>query len=140
MNSLFKSRGKLLYSIEPKVGPKLIVQVDLGICLFYRSLIPKWHPVRPQAFKPHISVVRNEVPPRMDLWGQYEGEMVEFYYDIDTQRDHQYWWLDCYSKRLDEIRAELGLTIPVPRRPLPEGFRKRYHTTLGNMKDLSTGS
>ena len=44
------------------------------------------------------------------------------------------------DKRLDEIRAELGLTIPVPRRPLPEGFRKRYHTTLGNMKDLSTGS
>lgn len=133
---LHQSQGRLHYSLDPKVGHKLILMVDQGIALFYRSLIPKWHTVRPQAFKPHISVVRNETPPRLDLWGAHEGELVAFLYDIDTQRDHQYWWLDCYSPRLDELRAELGFTPPKPFRPLPEGFLKRYHTTLGNMKEL----
>src|SRR5574343_153030 len=127
----FLSKGKLRYHLDPRAGYKLIVEVDRGISLFYKSLIPRWLNVRSQGWAPHISVVRKETPPNMNKGGLHEGEVVDFIYDIGTRNDDTYWWLDAYSKRLDEIREELGFKPPVPMRPLPEGFDKRYHITLG---------
>lgn len=131
---LHKSNGVLRYSHDNKVGFKLILEVDRGIYFFYRNLIPKYYHVQPQAHHPHISIVRKETPVELDYWEKHAGERISYVYDIDIKHDNRYWWLDCYSKEFDSIRAELGLTPPKPWTPLPPGFDKRYHMTLGNTK------
>lgn len=133
---LFKSEGPVRY-----VGRKAIVEVDQGIVEvdqgivdFYRSLIPKSHCVRPQKYPAHISFVRKESPPSADAWGKYEGEVVEFLYDVDTRHSDNYYWLNAFCVRLEEIRAELGLPIDERYTPPPPGFRKTFHITLANIK------
>lgn len=126
---LFESIGTLHYGDN-----KLVVQVDPGISLFYRSLIPKWHRINLQRYPPHISVVRKETSPRMELWGKYEGERIRFFYDIDVQNDSRYWWLNIFCVRLEEIRRELGLPVSSPYTLPPVGFEKCFHMTIGNTK------
>lgn len=131
--TLHKSIGTLHY--ERTAGSfKLIVSVDPGIYLFYRSLIPKYHTAYPQRYAPHISVVRKEVPQDPSAWGKHEGEQVEFLYDPDIQRDARYWWMNVFSTQLEEIRKELGLPVTSPYTLPPSGFEKCFHMTLGNRK------
>lgn len=59
-------------------------------------------------YAPHITVVRKEVPPKMDVFGKHEGELVFFEYDTEIHHDETYYWLNAYSKRLEDIREELG--------------------------------
>jgi hypothetical protein len=134
---LIKSQGVLHYFRGETGGYKLELSICKGIGLFYRSLIPKWYPVRGQRYEQHISVVRKETPKDLRAWGKYEGEIVEFYYDPeDVCSSDIYWWLNCYSKRLEEIRAELGLEPKWSATKPPEGFGATFHTTIGNMKDV----
>ena len=128
---LYKSTGPLLYE-----GSKLIVAVDPHVALFYRSLIPKYYGVTGQRYSPHISVVRKETPPNMDAWKKYEGLPVDFYYDPIIDNDDRYWWLNVYSTRLEEIREELGLPNVNMYLTPPDGFKKVFHMTLGNTKEL----
>jgi len=129
--TLHESHGILHYGDR-----KLIVSVDPQLALFYRSLIPKYKNVAGQRYAPHISVVRNEVPPNMNLWGKYEGERILFLYDPIIQNDTLYYWLNVFSVRLEVIRVELGLPVTSPYTKPPDGFLKCFHTTLGNCKSL----
>jgi hypothetical protein len=139
MERFFLSVGTLRYSYDPKYGYRLALDIDKGIGLFYKSLIPRWFQVNGQKYDPHITVVRYEVPPNLEAWGKYEGERVEFLYDPYIFKGTQYWWLDCFSKRLEEIREELGLPLPPAspssdfRQPI-DGFSKVFHTTIANHK------
>lgn len=133
---LHRSVGTLRYTRVPGYGFRLVLEIDKGIPLFYRSLIPKWFPTSGQRHTPHISVVRREVPTNLKAWGKYEGERIEFFYSHDIQRDNQYWWLDCFSTRLEEIREELGLPLTSFRKPA-DGFRKVWHTTVANEKETA---
>lgn len=132
---MYKSTGILRYATG-NAGVKLIVEVDPGITAFYKSLIPKYYVANPQKYAPHISVVRKELPPRMDVWGKYEGQPVDFYYDGIVREGTVYWWLDTYSVKLEEIRLELGLPVSSPYTLPPEGFSKCFHTTLANKKSM----
>ena len=132
---LYRSVGTLHYEILGN-SYKLTVEVDKGIALFYRAMIPKYYRVVPQKYPPHISVVRKEIPVNMDMWGKHEGEKVEFFYDPDLQCDHQYWWINVFSVRLEEIRKELGLPVSSPYTLPPTGFDKCFHSTIGNQKHL----
>ena len=135
MQTMFTSKGQLKYSkIEDKY--KLIVSVDEEIVRYYRSLIPKWFKVNPQMHRAHISVVRNEVPPKMEFWGKYEGEIIEFCYESIIRQGSVYWWLNVFCKRLEEIRLELGLPVSSPYTLPPEEFTKCWHISLGNQKEL----
>lgn len=126
---MFSSYGTLRY-----VGAKLIVEADQGVSDFYRALIPKWYVIQPQKYRAHISVVRKEVPLHMEFWGRHEGQEIEFWYDSEIKHGGLYWWLDCYSARLEEIRLELGLTLSSRFEPPLAPFRKRFHLTLANSK------
>lgn len=131
---LHDSVGVLRYGSDPY---KLFLEVDPGIAAFYRAMIPKWITTNPQRYAPHISVVRNEIPPRMDLWGKYEGCEVEFRYENVVYNGTVYYWLNAFSSRLEEIRVEMGLPVSSPYTRPPDGFLQCFHITLGNLKGLS---
>jgi hypothetical protein len=131
---LFWSKGPLRYSIDNAGRPKLNVMVDPGIVSLYRDLMPLYYTCYPQMYPPHISVVRKEVPPRMDLWGKYEGDEVEFAYSNYIYEGTVYWWLNAFSTRLEEIRVELGLPITSLYTRPPDSFEKVFHITIGNKK------
>ena len=74
----YKSEGVLGYTVEPIVGHKLSLAVERGIVDTYRALVPKSVRLQRTRFPPHISVVRKEPIPNLDLWARYEGEDVPF--------------------------------------------------------------
>jgi len=129
---LNSSIGKLIYSDNPY---KLIVSVESDIGDFYRSLIPKYLDVRKPMHAPHISTVRNETPNNLSVWGKYEGQDVEFQYDSFIYNDDVYYWINCFSSTLEEIRQELGLPTTSQFTRSPDGKHK-FHITIGNIKHL----
>lgn len=133
---MIKSIGTLRYTRPDGYGRRLVLDIDPGISLFYRSLIPKWFQANSQAARPHITVVRATKPPNTRVWGKHEGEKIEFYYDPYIHQGGAYWWLNCYSKRLDEIAEELGLSLVNLHNP-PSGYGRRvWHTTIANTKQI----
>ncbi len=135
----FESTGTLHYDKSPDGGYRLVLNIDKGISLFYRSLIPKYYKANPQRYEPHISVIRKEKPKNLAAWGKYEGKRIKFIYSNYIHNGTQYWWLDCYSKELEAIREELGLSIAPPHPSLgyhkpKDGYSKVFHTTIANFK------
>jgi len=126
---MFKSVGTLRYFNNSK----LIVEIDPEISNYYQSLIPKYIYYNKQRYAPHISVIRKEIIPNMDLWGKYEGQEVEFEYENLIYMSPNYMWLNIYSEELEAIRLELGLTKTSEITRSPDG-RHKFHTTIGNFK------
>lgn len=124
-----ESIGRLKYSAGTQ-GPRLVLEVDLGISLLTRALIPKYFYVAPPMYYPHITVIRHEHPLR-DPWGLHEGEKIKFWYDPWVYSDETYWWLNVRCPRLSEIRTELGLR---PTRFTPQDAAGGFHMTIGNTK------
>jgi len=131
---LYESKGILRYSIVPLI--KLTVDVDQGILDYYRAMLPKAVRLNLQRYNAHISVVRKEIPPNMDVWGKHEGQEVDFQYENVVYNGAVYYWLNAFSKRLEEIRIELGLLVDSPFTRPPDGLAKTFHMTLGNTKQL----
>jgi len=130
----FKSQGVLKYSVlEPNVSYKLTMVVDPGIAEFYRSMVPKHEKCKPGRYAPHVTVVRNELPPNMTKWGAHEGLKVEFEYDALIWHDETYWWLDCYSEFLESVRVGLGLPA-YSEWNSPPSMKSCFHMTIGNSK------
>jgi len=131
----YKSEGVLAYSIEPTVGHKLSLAVDHGIVDTYRALVPKSVRLQRTRFPPHISVIRKEPIPNLDLWGRYEGEDVPFEYEPLIYNDETYFWLRCFSPRLIAIRRELGLE-DLSFLARPPDLADCFHVTIGNLKSV----
>lgn len=80
----------------------------------------------------HVTVVRNELPPKRELWWNYDNERVEFTYtpyvrsNYTDERFRSFWWVDVRCERFDQIREELGLP------PNPD---RTYHMTIGTSED-----
>lgn len=128
-NDLFISVGRLHYDEN-----KLIVEADRELGAYYYSLVPKFLRINHQRYNPHISVVRKEVPPKMEHWGKYEGEEIEFFYDPFVWSGTVYYWINVFCSRLEEVRLELGLPVASEYTLPPEGFAKCFHLTIGNTK------
>jgi hypothetical protein len=126
---LHTSIGTLRYGFT-----HLVVDVDTEIPRYYRALLPKYVEIQPQMYPAHISVVRKETPPNMDLWKKYDGEKVEFKYSPIVHEGSVYFWLNVFCQRLEKIRVELGLPIHSPYTLPPEEFVHCFHCTLGNKK------
>ena len=127
---LHRSRGALRYSENPY---RLIVEVDPEIVAYYRSLIPKSIVLNKQKYPPHISVVRHETPVVMDMWGAYDGKLVGFQYSNLIRHGVVYYWIDAFSRVLQQIRIELGLP-PMNDITKPPDHRSCFHITVGNIK------
>lgn len=132
---LYKSEGMLRYYSPPY---KLIVEVDQEIGRLYRSLIPKYMSVNLPMYPTHITVVRSEkeTPVILEPWGRYDGEKIEYYYDPEVKIGTVYYWLNVFCRRLEEIRAELGMSVDSIYTKPPEGFLKCFHITIGNSKNV----
>lgn len=135
--NLYTSTGILRYSQEEGYY-RLVVNIDKELARYYFSLIPKWYDINRPKWLPHVTVVRpiKETPIIFDAWGRYEGEKVEFQYDGTVYSGKVYFWLNVFCKRLEVIRAELGLEVSSPYTRPPEGYKKCFHSTIANMKDL----
>ena len=129
---MYISTGQLHYSLG--AYHRLVVNIDPEIGRYYRSLFPKYVQINSPLYPAHISVVRHEIVPNLSLWGKYEGEPIVFCYDGAIHSNGTYYWLDCFCRRLEEIRQELGLVVESLYTTPPEGFLKVWHTTLGNTK------
>lgn len=111
-------------------------QVDEQLGKYYRSLYWLEHSKAIKLSKPywgsHVTIVRNEIPPNIDLWWKYHGEEVEFEYRTGVRdnwgphRFRSFYWLDVKCPRFDEIREELGLP------PNPD---RTYHVTIGSIEN-----
>jgi hypothetical protein len=124
--------GTLRYS--PKLlGKKqsskwwVVLDCDPAIGKYYRHLYKlKYHYckslLRP-AWKEHITVVRDEEPPKKHLWEKYAGEEIGFEISHEIHTNGLHFWLPVQSGRLLDIREELGLT----RNP-----SAAFHLTIGN--------
>jgi hypothetical protein len=133
--TLLPLSGTLHYD-NSRCGKKLILQVDQELSNYYRALCPKWLNVKPQRYAAHISVVRNETPPKMEHWGKYQGDTIHALYEPCVYNDEAYYWLNVFSSRLEDIRTELGLPVSSPYTLPPAGFEKCFHLTIGNMKRI----
>jgi len=106
---MFLGKGKIHY--DDNEGFRITAQVSQEISNYYRSLIPPSRNAIKPRWSSHITVVRPEIeiPPLIRYWNDYEVEEVEFFYDSYIMEGNGYFWLNCWSKRLEKIREELGL-------------------------------
>lgn len=132
---LFLSTGILRY--YKGEGYKLIVEIDQEIVNYYYSLVPKYVDLSRQMYSAHISVVRKETPVNLCNWNKYENKSISFHYENIIRNGTVYYWLDCFSVSLEEIRMELGLSVSSEYTRPPDGFSKCFHTTIGNVKHLT---
>lgn len=131
---LFESEGTLQYSVEPQVGFKLIVSVPQQLSNYYFSLIPSYKNVNRQFYPAHISVVRKETPTNLEAWGKHHNQRIKFLYENWIYSGTVYYWLNCFSQELEDIRLELGLPVSSQYTLPPAGFVKCFHMTLANTK------
>lgn len=131
---LYKSIGKIEYSFDKRVGYRLVLNCDQGISDFYRKLIPKYYCVNGLRYRAHISIIRHEKPLNLANWNKHQGKEIEWYYDNQIKSGNLFFWLNAFSKDLEEIRLELGLNIASQFTVPPAGFKKTFHMSIGNMK------
>jgi len=127
---MFSSIGQLQYFTNPY---KLIVKIEKQISDYYRSLIPKYIHANKQFYDPHITVIRNEIPTKLDLWEKWKDQEIQFDYENIICNDETYFWLNAYSEKLEDIREELGLPISSQWTRSPDGKHK-FHITIANRK------
>lgn len=131
---LMTSFGTLAYSTDPY---RLVLNVCQDLANFYRKQVPKSVPIQPQRYQAHISVIRKEIPQNLPAWNRYQGHKIDFEYEAFVYNNDRYWWINCWSKRLEEIRVELGLPASSRVTRSPDGDpRRKFHITVGNTKEL----
>lgn len=123
--------GVLTYHSADKVALEFRTMDLSG---YYRRLIPKYHNVQGSRYADHVSIVRKERVQRN--MGVQAGRRIAVQYDstVQTDRDARYWWLDCWSDDLCNLRVLWGLP---PFRYKAKGvIGDRFHITIGNRKGV----
>ena len=127
----FLSTGKIKYYSD-----WLVVYIEQDIADYYKSLVPKSRNVCRQRYNAHITVVREgmEIPHKNQMWGKYEGQEIGFLYSPEVESGGDYYWLNVVSTEIEKLREELGIeNIPFKSNP-PQGYKKYFHITIGNVK------
>lgn len=98
---------------------------------YYRHLYSKEYPylngtrstklTRP-VWGTHVSVIRGEKIPNMNLWGIDANKIVEFEYEPGVIDNGEYYWMKVKCPHLTEVRLKYGLS-PEP--------RFGFHLTIG---------
>jgi len=132
MCNIIKQYGTIIY--DPYRGDMktknnwCILQLPKDFARYYQYFLRKeTHIVlNDPTFNAHVSIVRGESPPNMQAWKkynnmpfyiEYEPEIVSF---KDTKKAGSYYCINFESKKLSDIREELGLTP-----------HKIFHITIG---------
>lgn len=106
-----------------------IAWADKEIGEYYYNLIPKYYYAQRPMNQAHITVVSkyDATSRKMEFWGKYQDKVVEIEYEPFIERQGQYFGITCYSKELEDIREEMGLTRLM-------GDTINFHMTVGNTK------
>jgi hypothetical protein len=132
-----KGVGTLIYDphrpgMKAKTDWWIIVNTDPEICRYYRWWVWRRYMIDLQkpAWGAHISILRGARPydEYIHLWKKYSKERVEFEYSPVVQQStekEQFWFVDVWSKRFNEIREELGFRTVIDDKPIV------YHLTVG---------
>jgi hypothetical protein len=107
----------------------MVAYLDNQIIEYWRSLIPQYYGVNPPRTPAHISIVRPFENPDRWCWNKFNNWPVDviYYAGVRTDRNQLYWWLDCDSDDIVDIRRQLGL-------PDYLGLFECQHITIGNTK------
>ena len=121
-----RSEGTVLFNPPKKGSPQdwwAILQVDPGIQRLYAWFLRRYGVSFEQGVRngAHVSFIKGEVPLKPELWGINPGP-VEFFYTGLVRFNDYHVWIDVWSQRLHEIRANLGLS---PR------TKMSFHMTVG---------
>jgi hypothetical protein len=110
----------------------MILECDRDIGRYLRSLY--WtanHRIR-QLSEPlwgtHVSVIRDEKPPRLDPWKPLEGQPLEIHYGPSVEIHGSYAFVPVQCDAVLDYRESLGL----PRNP-----EFPLHMTIGNFKPIA---
>lgn len=133
---MFTSKGKLEY--DDKEGFRVVLKVDQDLSNYYRALTPLYYRVFKPRWAAHITVVRPEydVYPKIRYWEDHAGEEIEFIYDPYVLNGNGYYWINAWSKRLEEIRIELGLQNVSKYALRPAGYDKTFHVTVAKYEEI----
>lgn len=123
------SSGRIRYTFPYKIN----VEVDPELVRYYRALTPI--DLNSTRYAPHITVLREETPLKLEHWGKYEGKEISFSYSPIVNFNEIYWWLEAYSQELLTLRVELGLP-PLSELARPPDGADCFHFTIGNRKNL----
>jgi hypothetical protein len=99
--------------------------IDWDFGRYYYSLIPKYLRPQKQRYQTHITIVRNFE--NVDLSDKYlDGQEFSFNYSQEIEQDHKYFYLNCWSPIIDQIRKYYNL----------RRYRigNSHHITIGNKK------
>lgn len=131
---MFSSTGIIKY--DSTTGYRLTVEVDPELSNYYRSLIPRYYRILRPRYPAHITVVRTEkeIPQNLDKWGKWDKHRITFLYDPFVHSGNQYYWINIWCHKLEEIRGELGLPLISKYTMPPDGFTKTFHCTIANSK------
>ncbi len=124
-----KSIGKLVYSPRTHLSSSekwLVLMCDDEISQYYRSMFYREYPWKGRLTRPvwgtHVSVIRGERIPKMELLGLDANKIIEFEYDGGVLDNGEYYWLKAKCPVLANLRSKYGLA-PEP--------RFGFHLTIG---------
>ena len=120
---MFQIKGKVVYYQD-----YVIAKIDQQIIAYYMSLIPRYINLCRQRFPAHVTISRkSKENPSYENWGYRNGDVINIECDSVLSCDSEYYFLNCYSNEIIEIRNNLGLP------DYRVGF-DRFHITIGNLK------
>ena len=111
-------------------GKWLWLSCCLDTILYYQRFLEKIHArkISTPIWKSHITVVRGSDDFNVSKLGFLEGKEISFrYYPEEINTNGLYWWIEVFSKELEELRFCLGLD------PRP---KYDFHLTIG--KEIPT--
>ena len=121
-------------TLEAGPNNRLVLNVCPDLTKFYYSLLPKAWRVQRQYHPPHLTVCRTGVEIPAVGVENFDGLTASFLYSNVVDWDERYFWLNCWSQELEEVRSILGLTIASRLTMPPPGHMKTFHITIGNIK------
>ncbi len=96
---------------------------------YYLGLVPKAWYANVQRYDPHVTICRKLIEsPSYNNWRYRDNEVISISYSPILQTDGTYYFFDCYSDDILDIRNKLNL-------PSYRVGYNSYHVTIGNSKN-----
>lgn len=119
---MLKSWGKLVvHPRDRSTWPQPLwvvvhIEDDLGdyLLALTKQEVKAWYQLQKPAWKHHISAVRGEIDAIPGQNFSFDGEEVEFFYDMDIYQAGGHFCVNARCQRITEIRTSLGLQPDPP--------------------------
>ena len=126
-----KCTGKIVYDpdrtgLKRRNGPGwAVAELGNGITFYYKWLLERWGiDIDVPAWQTHVTICdgsKIDAELYKKFWKKYDGQVVEFEYDINVYQFARFYALRVRCPKFDEMRKELGLKPNYP-----------FHITVGS--------